>query len=213
MRRNIFFDLDGTLINAHKRLYQLFCDLLPRTQLSFTEYWDYKKNKISHESLLTQYLAFKPAQVQSFQEIWIKKIEETKYLDIDEPIAGAGELLEKLHDQHNLYVISHRQSPVSALYQINKWGWGKYFKKVLITNQKIKKADLIRNEVEDLDEKDILVGDTGEDIMTAKQLQVISVAVLTGFLNIGSLSKYEPDYIFNSAVDIDFEKLILAGDD
>jgi phosphoglycolate phosphatase len=211
MTRNIFFDLDGTLINAHKRLYQLFCDLVPGTKLSFGEYWNYKKNKISHEILLTEYLSHEPIRIKCFQEEWIKKIEETRYLDMDEPFPEVRELLERLHRQYNLYIISHRQSSVSAQYQIDKWGWRKYFKKILITNQKIKKADMILKEILDFGPEDILVGDTGDDIMTAKQLQIISVAVLSGFLNKESLIAYQPDYIFNSVSDIDFEKVSISN--
>ena len=46
---NIFFDLDGTLIDSKLRLYSLFQKLVPESILTYDEYWKYKMNKISHQ--------------------------------------------------------------------------------------------------------------------------------------------------------------------
>ena len=43
----IFFDLDGTLIDSKLRMYNLFQELVPQSNLTFVEYWEYKKNKFS----------------------------------------------------------------------------------------------------------------------------------------------------------------------
>ena len=52
---NIFFDLDGTLVDASERLYCLFCDLIPECTFTKEEYWDLKRNKINHQKILEKY--------------------------------------------------------------------------------------------------------------------------------------------------------------
>ena len=74
---NLFFDLDGTLLNSRKRLYTLFQDLIPESKLSIDEYWDLKRDKIDHKTILmerlmtqlrfTQWLAAKSKLLLSLQ--------------------------------------------------------------------------------------------------------------------------------------------------
>src|SRR2546421_346944 len=45
----IFFDLDGTLIHAHTRLYRLFQHLVPESKLSYEQYWERKRSPANHE--------------------------------------------------------------------------------------------------------------------------------------------------------------------
>ena len=54
----IFFDLDGTLINSKIRLYSLFQELVPVSNFSFDEYWDFKQNKINHATILRKKFNF-----------------------------------------------------------------------------------------------------------------------------------------------------------
>ena len=55
---NIFFDLDGTLIDSRLRLYKLFQDLVSSSNLTFSDYWNLKRNKISHKKILTTKFAY-----------------------------------------------------------------------------------------------------------------------------------------------------------
>jgi len=52
-----------------------------------------------------------------------------------------------------------------------------------------------------------MIGDTGKDVATARELGMISIAVLSGFLNKQSLLKYKPDHLFDLVTEIDFNKI------
>ena len=54
MKVNIFFDLDGTLLDSRKRLYKLFQDLVLESNLTIDEYWELKRNKINHKTILIE---------------------------------------------------------------------------------------------------------------------------------------------------------------
>jgi phosphoglycolate phosphatase len=205
--RNIFFDLDGTLLDSRERLYRLFQNLVPASNLSFDEYWSFKKQKINHEQILKAQFGWLPEEIASFQKEWMSRIEEKDYLDLDIPFEGVHEFLSDVKENFTLYIVSHRQFYESAGYQLDKWSLTKYFEKLLITKQQSKKADLILNIVPSVNRNDIFVGDTGEDIKTAQSLGITSIAVLSGFLSKEVLTTYNPDYIFNNITDIKFRDL------
>jgi phosphoglycolate phosphatase len=205
--RNIFFDLDGTLIDSKQRLYKLFCDLLPKNNLSFTEYWDLKRLQVGHEKIISDLnnpgLAF-----EDFHGNWMKKIESKEYLELDTPFPGVIEMLAGLKKKGNqVTIVTSRQFPELAQWQINKWGWQEYISNIIVTEQNAEKVDLIKRQFFTLDPSDIIAGDTGKDIEAGHQLGIISIAVLSGFRNRESLLKYKPDYIFDSVTEIDFEKI------
>ena len=204
---NIFFDLDGTLFDSRRRLFILFSELVHQSRLSFDEYWDFKKQKISHERLLKEQFNWSPEEISNFQKEWMDRIEKKEYLDLDAPFEGLPQFLGDLTGSYKLYVVSHRQFYESANYQLNKWSLGGYFEQLLITKQQIQKTDLIVKSILSINKNDLLVGDTGEDIKTAQSLGIISIAVLSGFLNKEVLTTYNPDYIFDNITNIKFREL------
>ena len=76
---NLFLDLDGTLIDSRRRIYNLFQEMLPESQLSFDEYWKIKRSRVSQEKLLTERFCFDPEAVQRFKADWLAKIEEPDF--------------------------------------------------------------------------------------------------------------------------------------
>ena len=80
---NIFFDLDGTLIDSRKRLYKLFNDLTNNKLLSFKEYWELKKLRYSNKWILENYTCFNKINYGEFENLWMQKIESDKYLKFD----------------------------------------------------------------------------------------------------------------------------------
>ncbi|MEJ5268104.1 MAG: HAD hydrolase-like protein [Bacteroidales bacterium] len=196
---NIFFDFDGTLIDSHRRLYELFQFLIPESTLSFNEYWDLKRNQIDHKTILKKYFGINNSQ--PFEKEWMKKIETKKYLDLDKPHEGVTEYLIYLKNKNlSLYLITDRQLPRGVYYQLNKFGWVNFFDAILITAQKYSKEDLIKPLIS-TNKADYIVGDTGKDILTGKNLKIKSIAVSNGFLSKEILEKYRPDAIYNKVTD------------
>jgi phosphoglycolate phosphatase len=200
-RMNIFFDLDGTLIDSRRRLYRLFQHLIPASPLTFDDYWDLKRNKIHHLEILKNKFSFSKEAIERFDQKWLQSIEQAEWLALDKPFEGVLEYLNGLKLRHKLYLVTARQSENMALKQIAQYGWIGIFEKVLITLQKQEKYDLIKNSVE-TENTDWLVGDTGEDILTGKKLNLRTAAVLSGFRNEKNLESYKPDIIVNVVTDL-----------
>ena len=49
---NLIFDLDGTLIDSRLRLYKLFQQLVPTSELTYQDYWAFKQENVSNEDIL-----------------------------------------------------------------------------------------------------------------------------------------------------------------
>lgn len=196
----IIFDLDGTLIDSKERLYSLFQHLVPASDLTFEAYWNYKRNKIDHRKILETRYLFSEQDIISFQKKWMDMIELPGWLAFDKAFKGVTAYLMELKKQHDLYLVTARQFETSVLMQLTDFGWIGIFTKVLVTQQKTEKIDLINNAI-DINSSDWFVGDTGKDIETGNTLGMQTAAVLSGFLNKEKLVEYNPDLIINSVID------------
>ena len=201
MRNKIFFDLDGTLLDCRIRLYSLFQELSSNSNLSFDQYWQIKRSGINQEKLLTKWLGYSLQDSSKFKKTWLEKVEDEKRLDLDAPYQFSGELLEKLHNSYDLYIVTNRQSESKAVRQINKFNWNKYLKDILVTKQIINKTELIEQNVQ-YSEDDIIITDTGEDIISGKKLGIKTIAIAHGFLSTDILQGYNPDVIFANLKEI-----------
>lgn len=200
---NIFFDLDGTLLDSRERLYNLFQHLIPSSTLSFNDYWELKRNKIHHKEILKTKFDYSDEEFLFFEKEWMKKIELPEWLELDKPFKGVTGYLKALKNIHNLYVITARQHEHIAIEQINKNGWSGIFENIFVTGQKKNKYELISSV--NLTSEDWIVGDTGNDIQTGKKLNIKTAAVLSGFLNEEKLMEYNPDIIVNNIVELIFK--------
>ena len=195
----IFFDLDGTLLDSRQRLYRLFQYLVPSSILTFEEYWNFKRNKVGHQEILSKEFSYSNKQIQAFEKEWMEKIEMSEWIAYDKPFEGVTDYLVNLSHAHSLYLITSRQFEDVVLSQIAFFGWKGLFEAVLVTGQIKEKEQLVRTTVR-TESTDWFVGDTGIDIETGKKLGMKTVAVLSGFLSREKLIRYEPDMIVESVV-------------
>lgn len=202
LRKRIYLDFDGTLINSQGRLYRLFKELCPECDLTEDEYNEIKRSRVSQKKLLQDRYGYTDEQVAVFHQNWMERVEEKDRIESDFPYAGVTEALEKLSKNNDLYLVTNRQRKDLVRCQIEKLGWVKFFKHLLITEGKTSKAKLIRSATLPLP-CDVLIGDTGDDIKCAKELGVHSIAVAWGILNKDVLSEYDPDFIVERIEDID----------
>ncbi|MEN0053967.1 MAG: HAD hydrolase-like protein [Mucilaginibacter sp.] len=205
---NIFFDLDGTLIESRPRLYQLFQHMVPSSKLTFDEYWLYKRNKITHREILQHAFSYTDDEIKRFEREWLTCIELPEWLALDKPFEGVSDYLSALKNKNRLFIVTARQSENQALEQINHFGWLKYVESVFVTGQIQEKHDLIKGRI-NVTPEDWFVGDTGKDIQTGKHLGINTAAVLTGFLSEKKILEYNPDIIEKEVVNLDFTKLNL----
>ena len=200
---NIFFDLDGTLIDSRTRLYRLFQYLVPTSNLSFDEYWLLKRNKINHFEILTKKFGYTEQAFKVFEQKWLNEIEQPQWLHFDEPFNGVTALLANLSSTHKLYLVTARQFESEVLKQIANFGWEHFFSKIFVTAQIKEKHELISDNIV-VSPHDWFVGDTGMDVQTGKKLGIKTVAVLSGFLNKENLLSYKPDFIINDVTCLTF---------
>jgi phosphoglycolate phosphatase len=201
---NIFFDLDGTLLDSRKRLYQVFQHLIPESMLTFDDYWALKRNGIGHKVILDKHLNYLGINYLKFEKHWFQIIEAPQWLATDKPFDGITDYLVNVNKKHSINIVTARQSEEMVLNQIDSFGWSMLFDHILVTRQKQEKCDLINNNVP-INKSDWIVGDTGKDIQTGKQLGIKSAAVLSGFLSYEKLLNYCPDIIVNSVLEINFD--------
>lgn len=195
----IFFDFDGTLLDSRRRLYVLFKELVPQSQLSFAEYWELKRNKINHEALLQS--MHPEVDFLAFEQIWLSNIEKKELLELDILFEYATATLEMLESSNKLYLLTARQSKGNLEYQLENLGIRGFFEKVLPTEHKQSKEQLLRENF-DLSKEDIIVGDTGHDIMTGKNLGIKTIALTHGFMSRNMLATYSPDILLDKLNDI-----------
>jgi phosphoglycolate phosphatase len=201
MMNKIFFDFDGTLIDSTQRLFNLFQHLVPASGFSYDHYWKLKRQQQDHQSILKEHFSHSKDEIASFQKQWMELIEHEIWLAYDQPFAGVKELLEELHLQYNLFLVTSRQHNHTVWAQLENFGWSNLFTEVFITNQTKEKAEMIKSRLS-TGEQDWFVGDTGIDVLQGKLLGTKTAAVLSGFRNEESLTKYNPDIIIESVLDL-----------
>ena len=193
---NIFVDLDGTLIDARWRLYQLFCDASGRTGLSFSRYWQLKRDARTNEWILTRLLGSDHRSVSNFTDKWFRLVETRKYLALDRPFHFAKSVLRDLSRNNQITIITARRNEYAARQQIYRMGFDPFVADVLATGATDSKAGRLSQSKISIGLGDFVVGDTEADIQLASSLGVRSASVLSGVRSRRCLASYRPDFIF-----------------
>jgi phosphoglycolate phosphatase len=193
---NIFLDLDGTLIDSSRRLYDLFQKLVPQSCLTYEDYWKFKHNKVNHLSILTEKFGYTIEEFQVFEKDWMGLIETEDFLNKDIVFDGVKDTLIKLKEDKKLYLITSRQSIEAAYKQLKYLGLYAFFDDVCVTQKQRSKEYLIMNNFK-VSKNDYMIGDTGYDILTGKKVGIKTIAASYGFLSREILEGYKPDFIID----------------
>jgi len=199
---NLFLDLDGTIINCRRRLYDLFAELVPHNDLSCDDYWGVKRGGLRQEDLLRNRLNLNESQISSYKTDWLAHIEDEERLAADIVIPGIPEFIQNKAENNFLHLVTNRQYHDRVLKQLGSMRLAHLFQNILVTEQRISKAGLIKKNGIKIKVTDAFIGDTGEDILTARELGCRSVAVSWGFLSEICIASYQPDFIANKVEDL-----------
>ena len=193
----VFLDFDGTLIDSRCRQYNLFKDLVPECTMTFEEYWRIKRQGVSQAEMLKKYFDYDQDTISVIHDVWMSKIEDQNLLELDKPFEGIDNFLNQVSQMFCLCLVTARQNPDLVSWQLDKFGWVKFFNYVLVTRQGISKSEII-NQYVNFEEYDIIIGDTGEDVKAGKSLGIRTAAVTYGILDADRLETYSPDYLIAS---------------
>jgi len=183
---NIFFDLDGTLLDVHKRLYCLFAEFARDVNvipISEHEYFDKKSIGIMDRIIAADTFSSKAREYL----VWKKDhIEDVSYLQMDTVIPGVNEVLSELKKKHKLFILTSRVHRERTIDQLKKNGLVDFFVEVIITpgeDATTMKTDGLR-EVSlryhlDLNQT-IIIGDSEVEFGVSKALGIRCISVTSG---------------------------------
>lgn len=198
----IVFDLDGTLVDVSIRHYSTYKQIIRNlggAPLDKDEYWQLKRYRTAWLEILKR-SNLDPKSLNEFMVGFVNLIEQPQMLKLDTVLPGAKELLEQLRGSYKLFLVSLRRSDKNLVSELKGLRLYDLFDKVISSHTDGEtnnmKASVIR-ELLKSDTKGLIVGDTEADILAAKQLGLVSVAVRSGIRADHILSELKPDYILN----------------
>jgi phosphoglycolate phosphatase-like HAD superfamily hydrolase len=189
----IAIDLDGTMIDVAARDYAVYRTILQENSynyLSFDTYWRQRRSRTD----IFQILAQTNVPQKFFQPFIVTReqyIELTSFLQLDKLFPYTIDAVKYLKKKHDCYLVTRRQNKENAQWQLSELGLDSVFEKsnIFIINGDKKE---IFNKIPKLT---AVIGDTENDIIPAKELDKISIAVCSGIRNDEYLNRLKPSYV------------------
>ncbi len=170
----IFIDLDGTILHTFVRHIATHHAVAPRVGLPIIPkeaYWRKKREKQTPWNEISQ------EQLKAYTNLFRIETERSIYLSLDTPVFGIKMLLKDLTKRVDLVLVTKRYNRTNTLFQLYDLNLLSCFTDVL-TPFPSSKRDAIQTY--GYTHRDIVIGDTEEDIETANELTLRSVAVSWG---------------------------------
>ena len=207
MPSQIFFDLDGPLIDISEKFYKLYTDIFVKHHqptLSSREYWELKRNKVPEPDIVSR------TTDRDFASKYVPErlavIEDLEYLKFDRLHPGVVDLLAELKRKGDLTLVTLRNNRRNLLWELEHLGLSRYFANILTKDDNHGdfriKVELISEFCSNNSCQGILIGDTEADILAAKALKITSCGVTFGIRTKEIITKLEPDFIADSVIEM-----------
>ncbi len=206
---NLFFDLDGPILDVSSRYYEVYSNILIRlkhTPLQKNEYWDLKRSKVSDYDIL-----LRTSSEFSFEEFKVQRsltIEKEEFLELDCVWPELLETYKALFAKFPATLITLRTNPRITEWQLHSLGIHPWFDTVLSCKTsntsdarwKAKSQALVKSEMlKKVNVQDcVFVGDTETDILAGQNLGMKTIGVSFGIRTKPLLSQLNPDFIFET---------------
>lgn len=199
--KNIYLDFDGTIIDSSARLYAVYKNIMTefqRTYLSKDEYWDLKRERQPYAAILSKTGCEELAA--ECMKRFLQKIESPDFLKFDQLLDGARKTLTVLKKDNRLVLVTLRRSRENLFWELKDLKIFNLFDQIFDNfvegaNSWEVAAGSVRLDPEFNKENSIIVGDTEDTVLAARDLEIPSFVVLSGIRSKGFLEKFNPDYI------------------
>lgn len=196
--KTVAFDLDGTLIDVSERDYRIYSDILLKLgydPITKKEYWPLRRDITDIHHILSLSGLVSDEDVSFFLKERKALMEEWSYLSIDQPFEDVITTFAELSKRFNLIILTKRYNSEDTERQVTELGFAKYAELTIVTESKEEAMSKIDNLV-------AMVGDTENDIVSANNIGIKSIAVTTGIRNAEKLSTFNPAIIVNSLSEV-----------
>ena len=219
MKKRIFTDFDGPIMDVSERYYQVYLYCLEKirqpeqaiTTLPKCEFWELKRSQVPEKEIAHISGFEDDKQAIAFAHLRRATVHTNPYFDYDRLIESAVPALEKAQDAGiDLAVMTMRRrrelEPVLDQYNLRH-----FFKsdrifcldddyvKTVDIQDKPKLMQLAQATLPEADQQ-WMIGDTEADIIAAKSHHVPAIAVLSGIRNQVQLEKHQPKQIVANLV-------------
>ena len=198
----VFVDLDGTILSVEERCGRLFCSIVGLDYDEFAP--EYLSMRREGRTNLEIFLKFRGGQItspQAFRSRWMQQIESASFLQFDGVVRGADAWLRSHSQSCELFLCTDRQSREAARAQLAGFGLDDYFREILVTEQKLTKAELIISRGIQTSPGDWIVGDSPADSRAGKFLGLKTCGVLSGLSGRARLEGLGLDLLVESIAD------------
>ena len=219
MKKRIFTDFDGPIMDVSERYYQVYLYCLEKickpdqviNTLSKSEFWELKRSQIPEKEIANLSGFEDDKQAIAFAHLRRATVHTNPYFEHDCLIESAIPALEQAQQAGiDLAVMTMRRrrelEPVLDQYNLSR-----FFKRdriFCLEDDYIKTVDTqdktkLMQRAQDylpVVEQQWMIGDTEADIIAAQTYNVPAIAVLSGIRNQTQLEKYKPNQIFPNLI-------------
>lgn len=214
MRKRIFTDFDGPIMDVSERYYQVYIYCLDKIRkpeqvvktLSKSEFWELKRSQIPEKEIANLSGFEDDKQCVAFAHLRRATVHTNPYFAHDRLIDSAIPALEKAQQLGiDLAVMTMRRrrelEPVLDKYHLRRFFPSDRifcldddYVKTVDTQDKPKLMKMAQANLPEV-ERQWMIGDTEADIIAAQTYDVPAIAVLSGIRNHSQLEKYKPNQI------------------
>ena len=206
----LFFDLDGTILDTSKRYYSIYYNIIKElggSPLTKKVYWNYKSNKVSeYEIAIRSHLP--QSLFNEYNHTRINLIESDYYLKFDKVWPELFDFIPSSKIFNRILLITLRQKRQQLINQLDNLGISDWFENIITVeyNDNNPKRHLLKvDSILQLYTNNIsgiFVGDTETDMRAGKILGLKTIAVTYGIRSAEHLTQEKPDIMLNSPKDL-----------
>lgn len=198
----VAFDFDGTIIDISRRDYAVYYDLVTElggTPLPYRLYWPLRRAKTNIYAILAKSGISDKQKIDFFLARRSDIIEDEMYLRLDSLIPGVIESVRYNLPKVVAYLVTTRYNKDNLYRQLNELKIYNLFEEIIVSE---KDKSIYYSQINNLN---LIVGDTENDINAANIIGKSSVAVLSGIRDGEILKKYNPGCIIPSIAYMNFD--------